>query len=236
MTRKLGEILCPITKNGKVSMLYWALGPGGHDIEEIDEFNTTGCVSASITGPKRGNWGTGTQLLPAIKYIVENVFEKTDWTMGVIITDGIIEDEEACIKYCLQLGKKLDAEGKADKLKLVLIGVGEEIDEGQLERFDDMFEGTELEDKVDIWSHGIASSMQEESDIIAVLFGELMNEEMIVADSGRVLDSNGREIISFPDGLPGKFRFILPKGCPSFTVHTPSGDVAQDISEVLRAS
>lgn len=233
IARKLGEILSGITKSGKVNMLYWALNPGGTDTEGIGEFDTAQCASADISGPKQHKMGTGTQMLPAIKYIVEDVFEKSEWTMGVIITDGIIEDEEACIKYCMVLGKKLVAENKTDKLKLVLIGVGEEVDEGQLERFDDLFEGSDLEDDVDIWSSGMAASMKNESDIIGVLFGELMSEDIDVAPSGSVLDSNGNEIKSFPDGLPGKFNFVLPAGNTSFTVHTPKGEVTQSISEVL---
>ena len=149
--------------------------------------------------------------------------------------DGIIKDEEDCMKYCMKVEKELAA-GKRKDLKLVLIGVGEEVDEGQLERFDDMFEGTDLEDDVDIWSHGIAAHMRDESDIIGVLFGELMTEELIVAPSGSIIDANDNEVMSFPDGLPGKFRFVLPKGCASFTVHTPSADVTQDISEVLETT
>jgi hypothetical protein len=107
------------------------------------------------------------------------------------------------------------------------------VDEGQLEELDDMFEGTDLEDKVDIWSHGIAAEMKDEADILGVLFGELASEDMTVADSGSVLDANGNEVASFPDGLPAKIRFTLPKGCTSFTVHTPRGDVSQDISQAL---
>jgi hypothetical protein len=233
VSRKVGEILCGITKDQTVSMLYWALGAGGEETEEIGVFDQAASRAAKIAGPKQGNWGTGTKILPPIKYVVESVFDKVEAVMGVIITDGIIEDEQAAMDYCMDLGKRLVAEKKTDKFKLVLIGVGEEVDEGQLERFDDMFEGTDLEEDVDIWSHGIAASMQDESDILGVLFGELISEETMVADSGSVLDANGNEIKSFPDGLPGKFRFELPKGQTSFTVHTARGDVTQDISEVL---
>jgi len=228
VSRKLGEILCGIARPAKVSMLYWAVGPGGDQIQSIGEFDATGCRSAAIVGPK--TWGTGTKMLPPLKHIVDGVASKADWTMAVIITDGIIEDEKDCLDYCMKVGKDLVA-GKRKPVKLVLIGVGEEVDEAQLERFDDMFEGTGLD--VDIWSHGIASSMRDESDIIGVLFGELMTEETIIAPSGSVLDSNGRDIKSFHDGLPGKFRFVLAKGNSSFTVHTPKGDVTQDISEAL---
>jgi hypothetical protein len=233
VSRKIGEILCGITKDQTTSMLYWALGAGGGEAEEIGVFDQAACRSAKITGPKQGNWGTDTKILPPIKHIVENVFDKAEAVMGVIITDGIIIDEQDAIDYCMTLGKRLVAENKTDKFKLVLIGVGEEVDEGQLERFDDMFEGTDLEEDVDIWTHGIAASMQDESDILGVLFGELISEETMVADSGSVLDANGNEIKSFPDGLPGKFRFELPQGQTSFTVHTPRGEVTQDISEVF---
>ena len=234
VARKLGTTLTGVSKSGKVSMLYWAL-KAGDGIEEIGEFDEAGCKAASITGPKKPtDWGKGTHLLPPIKYIVETVVPGADWTMGVIITDGIIEDEEACMKYCEKIGKEM-ASGKrgAESLKLVLIGVGEEVDEGQLERLDDMFEGTDLEDDVDIWSHGVAASMQDESDIVGVLFGELMTEDLIVQPSGSVLDDQGNEIASWADGLPGKFNFILPKGVTSFTVHWPGGEVTQDISEAL---
>lgn len=237
VARKLGAILCGVARSGKVSMIYWAVGANGGEIEQIGEFDEREVASADISGPStkpgtgKRNWGRGTQILPPIKHMVENVARGSDWTMGVIITDGIIEDEDAAMNYCRQLGKNLLASGKQDQLKLVLIGVGEEIDEGQLERFDDMFEGTELEDQVDLWSHGVAASMREEADIIDVLFGELMTEDIEVAPSGSVLDSQGREIASWADGLPGKITFTLPKGCTSFTVHTPAADVTQDISQ-----
>jgi hypothetical protein len=231
--RKLGEILCDVVRSGKVSMMYWAMGPGGTEVEQIGEFDSAGCANARIEGPGR-RWGTGTQMLPTLKHIVENVAAKVEWTMGVIITDGIIEDEAACINYCMQVGKKLVADKRADSLKLVLIGVGEEVDEGQLERFDDMFEGTDLADEIDIWSHGVAASMRDESDIVNVLFGELVDEESDVAPSGRVLESNGNEIKAWSDGMPAKFRFSLPKGCTSFTVDTPKGSVTQDVSEAIR--
>jgi hypothetical protein len=231
VARKLGGILCDITKNRKASMMYWALGPGGDQIKQVGEFDQAGCAAADISGQSL-NWGTGTKLLPPLKYIIDTFAKGSDFTMGVIITDGIIEDEEDCMKYCMQVGKELAA-GKRKELKLVLIGVGSDVDQDQLESFDDMFEDTDLEDDVDIWSHGIASHMKDEDDIIGVLFGELMSEDKEVASSGSILDASGNEIKSFSDGLPGKFRFILPKGETVFTVHTPNGEVTQDISEAL---
>ena len=64
-------------------------------------------------------------------------------------------------------------------------------------------------------------------------FFNLSMTSLTVADSGSILDGSGNEIKSFPDGLPGKFEFILPAGQTVFTVHTPKGEVTQDVSEVL---
>jgi len=236
VARKIGEILTDVTKDGTVSMHYWAMGQG-EGMEDIGRFNRSECDAAKIPGPKR-DWGTGTKLLPVIKNIVEKEYAQADWVMGVIITDGIIEDEQASINYCQQVGEALvkqyaSGQRRADSLKLVLIGVGDEVDVGQLERFDDMFEGTSLEGKIDLWSSGVAADMQDEDDILGVVFGELMSEEVLVADSGRVLDGKNTELCSFSDGLPGKFRFRLPKGSTSFKVTTPKGEVEQDISDAL---
>lgn len=236
VARKIGEILAEITKDGKVTMMYWAKGQG-ELTEDIGEFDVAGCQDAEIPGPKK-QWGSGTKMLPVIQRVVENEYANNDWVMSVIITDGIIEDEQDCMDYCMKVGEDLvkeiaDGKRSKDSLKLVLIGVGEEVDVGQLERFDDMFEGSPLESEMDLWSSGVAVDMQDEDDILGVVFGELMSEDLIVADSGRVVDSAGTEVASFSDGLPGKFRFSLGKGVTEFRVMTPKGDVSQDISEAI---
>jgi hypothetical protein len=232
VARKLGEILAGVTRTGKVSMLYWAMGPGGAETETIGEFDAANCLKATVNGPKKKNgWGTGTRMLPAVKFIVEDVGKDADLTLGVIITDGIIEDEADCMTYCMKLGEAI-SQGKHKQVKLVLIGVGAQINEEQLQKFNDMFETTPLKGKVDLWASGVAADMRDESDIIGVLFGELINEEMVIADSGRIV-SKGLELKNFSDGLPGKFRFILPKGHTEFTVETPGGAVTQDVSEAI---
>ena len=233
VSRKVGEILCDVTKQGTVAMMYWALGREGELLQDIGEYKTSDCATADISGPSENNWGWGTKILPPIKAIVEEHFNTVEATIGVIITDGIIQDEKEAMDYCMELGKRLVAENKTDSFKLVLIGVGDDVDANQLVKFDDMFEETDLEDDVDIWSHGVASEMKDEADILNVLFGEMMSADTIIADSGSVLDSNGNEIKSFSDGLPGKFSFVLPQGESSFTIHTPEGDVTQDVSELF---
>jgi len=230
VARKLGNILSSVSKSGKVSGIYWAVTHDGGKTMPIGEFDADGWNNANIPGPGQGNWGRGTKMLPAIKQCIEQVAKGADWTIGVVITDGIIEDEQDCINYCLKVGKEM-ASGKMKPAKLVLIGIGEEVDEDQLERFDDMFEGTGID--YDLWSHGMVASMQDEADILNVLYGELMDEDTIVAPNGRVETASGQQIATWPDGLPGKFRFVLPKGENEFTIRVPNQSVTQDISEAL---
>lgn len=230
VARKIGGILTSITRSGKVSAIYWAVSPDGGKIEEIGEYDEPGWEKASVVGPKKEKWGRGTKLLPAIQYGVERVAKGAKGTLGVILTDGIIEDEQDCIKYCLELGKKMSGH-KPEPVKLVLIGIGEEVDEGQLERFDDMFEGTGID--YDLWSSGMVESMKDEADILAVLFGELVDEESIVAATGRIETSSGRVLEEWADGLPAKFTFMLPKGEDEFVIKTPNRDVSQDVSEAI---
>gem|GEM_PF-382919 len=219
VARKVGAILTSITRSGKVSALYWAVSPDGSKIEDIGEFDEESWATAAVGGPKKEKWGRGTKLLPVIQHGIEQIAKGTKGTLGVIITDGIIEDEQECVNYCLAFGKKMSGH-KPEPVKLVLIGIGEEVDEGQLERFDDMFEGTGI--VYDLWSAGMVASMKDEADILAVLFGELVDEETVIAATGRVEDGSGNVLEEWADGLPGKFRFVLPKGGSTFIIRSAS--------------
>jgi len=230
VARKIGALLTEVTKTGKASAIYWAVSHDGSQLETIGEFDKAGWEQANITGPKKQVWGKGTKLLPAIRYCVEKIAHNTHWSIGVFTTDGVIEDEKECMDYCLKIGKEI-AVGQRNRLKLILIGVGKQIDKGQLERFDDMFENTDI--NVDLWSTGVAYSMRDEADILNVLYGELMDEDAIVAPMGEVRDSAGKVLKSWADGLPGKFRFILPQGETQFVITAGEHKIVQDISEVL---
>jgi hypothetical protein len=230
VARKLGATLTSVTKSGRVFATYWAVSPDGSKVEPIGEFDEDSWPRVPIAGPKKEKWGKGTKLLPAIRLCAEKVAAGADWTIGVIVTDGIIEDERDCVDYCLRLGRELAA-GRRKPIKLILIGIGEEVDEAQLQRFDDMFEGTGID--YDLWSHGMVASMQDEADILGVLYGELMTEETVVAPRGQVQDRTGAVLAHWTDGMPGKFRFVLPRGQTTFHIRTPSHAIVQDISEAL---
>ena len=231
VARKLGQMLCGVTRDGRCKLFYWALGMGD-EIEEIGPFDAESVAAAEICGPKDHTWGKGTKILPAVKNIVEGTEQGVSWVMGVIVTDGVVEDEAECMEYCKGLGQWLK-DNTHVTIKLVLIGLGKEVDAGQLERFDDMFENTELEGTIDLWSHGLVSDIKDEDDIVGILFGELMSEETIVAPSGKVLDADGSVVAQFSDGLPGKFTFMLPAGCSSFTLQAGGSEVVQDLASAL---
>ncbi len=231
VAQKIGSILTSVSRSGKVKGLYWAVTPEGNGIEEIGLLNSNEWLTQTIGGPSKSvGWGRGTKLLPVIKYGFENIFNGSKGTMGVIITDGIIEDENDCMSYCAQIGRSLENTGETP-FKLVLIGIGEEVDQEQLERFDDMFEGTGID--YDLWSHGMVASMKDEEDILNVLYGELITKDTIVAPSGRLETVSGKLITSWSDGMPGKFEFTLPKGETGFVIKSGNQSVVQDVSSVL---
>lgn len=233
VARKIGQTITLLSRSGKASAVYWAVNTPGDEIEAIGELDEDEWGQVTISGPTK-KWGRGTKLLPAIKYGYETVHEQSKGsvtgTFGVIITDGIIEDERACFDYCRAIGKELDGR-TPEPFKLVLIGIGAEVDQGQLTRLDNMFEGTGI--KYDLWGSGLVQSMQTEDDILAVLFGELMTEETLVAESGRVELDSGQVVKAFQDGLPGMFRFNLPENETGFIVRAKGREIRQDISEVM---
>ncbi len=232
VARKLASMLCDMTHSGHVTGLYWAVSPDGSATETIGAFDQQTWMNTSITGPKKEKWGKGTRMLPVLNWIRDDLAKQADWIMGVILTDGQIDDEQACLDICMNMGRDM-ANGAMSQLKLILIGLGEKVNKEQLERFDDMFEGTDLADAVDIWSCRPINSIENEDDIMNVLYGELMNEDTVVAPNGRVESGSGQLLGSWDQGLPGRFRFILPRGETRFVVRTPIQDVTQDCSQVI---
>jgi len=232
VARKTGELLCPITHSGRIRILYWSLGQGGAEIELVGDLDAEQCRGYPFRGPSKSKWGTGTKMLPIIKHIIEDAGKGASFTMGVIMTDGIIEDEKDCVDYCLELGRRLKA-GMQPPVRLILLGLGEMVDEAQFDRFDNMFGDTSLGNEVDLWACGLAASMQDEDDIFNLLFGDLFSEDAVIAESGLVVDDNGSIVAAFPEGLPIRFSFILPEGCREFTVRSSRWEVTQDLSGVL---
>src|SRR5204862_7117760 len=131
---------------------YWAVGPGGSRIQEIGDLTGDQAEQHIFVPPN--DFGTGTQLLPAVEHFV-NRFKDAPWGFYVFITDGELHDLEAVKEYSTRLAKDVAA-GRRKPLKFVLIGVGDSINEGQMEELDDLDTGTEI----DLWDHKIAAHMR----------------------------------------------------------------------------
>ena len=106
-------------------------------------------------------------------------------------------------------------------VKLVLIGVGEDVDPRQLEELDDLPDTMDL--PVDVWDHKIVSQMRNLTDI----FAEVVDENTVVAASGRILDDRGGVAIEYTDGVPAIMKFALPLDANSFTLEVGGQTVTQ---------
>src|SRR5438309_10216951 len=78
-----------IDADGGTTCIYWAAGPGGGQIEVVGDL-TADQAEQHVFGPPR-QFGTGTQLLPAVRYFVDR-FESAPWGFYVFITDGALPD------------------------------------------------------------------------------------------------------------------------------------------------
>ena len=208
-----------IDADGGTTLIYWACGPAGDQIEEAGDFTADEARIAGYNGPKQ--WGNGTQLLPGVRYFVER-FDDAEWGFYVFITDGKIDDLEAVKNYTADLSRRIGA-GKAKPVKCVLIGVGPDIDQSQMQQLDDLPE--ELDLPVDIWDHKIAIDMRDLKDI----FAEVVDEAAIVAPNGRILDDSGQVAANFSDGVPTLLRFSLPLNAQSFTLEVGSNRIDQKL-------
>lgn len=209
-----------IDADGGTSVIYWACGDKGDQIEEMGDLTADQARSASYAGPQ--NWGEHTHLLPALRYFVER-FADAEWGFYVFVTDGRLDDLEAVKNYTADLSRRVAA-GTAKPIKCVLIGVGEHVDEAQMEQLDDLPDALGLE--VDIWDHKIACTMRDLRDI----FAEVVDENAMVAPTGRVFDDAGNVAKTWNDGVPTMLVFSLPVGSKTFTLEVAGQRIEQSIS------
>ncbi len=142
--------------------------------------------------------------------------------MYVFITDGRLDDLEEVKQYCVQLAHEI-ADQKRHDLKFVLIGVGDHIDEEQMEELDDLETGTDL----DLWDHKIAKEMKQ----LAEIFAEVVSETMIIVPGdGIIKDANENVVKDYRDsGLPALMWFDLPVRSSWFTLHVGKQVVTQPL-------
>lgn len=205
--------------DGGTTVIYWACGDGG-GTEVVGDFTAEQCAALRLGGPSHSAFGDGTRLTPAVRYFADR-FVDAKRGMYVFVTDGRLDDLAEVKSYTIELARAVAA-ARRNPIKCVLIGVGPDIDESQMEQLDDLETGT----GVDIWDHKIAAEMRGLSEI----FAEVVTENHIVAPSGRILDVDGRVVREFKDGLPAKVKFRLPKSSSHFDLEVPGGRIRQVVA------
>jgi hypothetical protein len=209
-----------VDADGGTTCIYWATGPGGGKVEEIGDFRAEEAEQHTFGPPKQ--FGTGTQLLPAVKYFVER-FKDAPWGFYVFITDGELHDLDDVKAYTAKLAREITA-GLRNPLKFVLIGIGKQINEKQMEELDDLDTGT----NVDLWDH----KLSEELTRLEQIFAEVVDENARVAERGRILDPNGKVIRDYSDvGVPAKLEFEVPAGTQYFTLEVNNSRINQGLSD-----
>ncbi len=232
VTRTMAAYLSNFSSDSRCEVVYWACNPDGSAVEPLAAVTAADAGTLAVTGPKKHPWGKGTKLLPPVKHFVEAAFKDAPWAICVFVTDGVIDDLDAVKAYCRTFAQEI-ATGRRAFIKLVLIGIGEEVNERQMEELDDMFEGSGLVDPkgndIDLWDHKLASEMKKVEEI----FAEVVSQNTIVAASASVRNQADALCKDYSNGLPAILRFKLPKGSTSFTLSYPGGSVTQDITEGL---
>lgn len=209
-----------IDADGGTTCVYWATGQDGFQIEVVGDLRAEQAETFDFRGPR--DFGTGTQLLPAVTYFVDR-FKDAPWGFYVFITDGELFDLDAVKDYSTQLAREVAA-GRRNPVKFVLIGLGADANERQMEDLDDLDTGTDI----DLWDHKMAAHMRQLQEI----FAEVVDRNARVADNGKILDPRGRVVKNYSDsGLPAYLTFDMPAGAGYFTlevngqrIHQPLGD------------
>ena len=205
-------------EDGNTTVIYWATGSGGTDIELVGDLTAYQVEQNDFSGPKE--FGSKVKLLPAVRYFVER-FVQANWGMYVFLTQGVIDDLGEIKEYTIRLADEIAA-GRRNDLKLVLIGVGSKVDKSHLELLDNL----DTEAAIDLWDYRIAAEMKD----VLEIFTELSDANTIVAPRGRVLDPAGQIIADYTaHGVPALITFSLPVGAKSFMVELPDGTITQPI-------
>jgi hypothetical protein len=209
-----------IDSDGGTTCIYWATGNNGTQIEVVGDLTADQAEQHVFRGPH--DFGTGTQLLPAVRYFVDR-FKDAPWGFFVFVTDGELFDLEEVKRYSTQLAREVAA-GRRRPVKFVLIGVGPDVNEKQLEELDDLDTGTE----VDLWDHKMAAEMR----VLQEIFAEVVDRNARIAEGGRILDPSGKVIRDFRDtGVPAVLRFVMPRGSTHFVLEVNGQRIVQALAD-----
>jgi len=213
----VGYLAGNLDADGGTTLIYWACGDGSV-IEEVGDFTEAQCKSLCLEGPKK-SFGIKTNLVPAIKYFV-NRFADAKNGMYIFITDGKLDDLPEVKNLTTQIAHEI-SQGKRNPVKFVLIGVGDSVDEKQMEELDNLDTGTDM----DLWDHKIAKEMR----ALVEIFSEVVEENQIIAPTGIIVDSSGKKVKVFSDGLPAKINVSMDASSEWFELEVAGRRIRQTL-------
>lgn len=203
--RKILEYLATKDRNGQLRVAYWSNG-----VEVLGELRGIDAKSFRFEGPQRM---AGTHLAPVmrdyVKYLREQVKEGARRGLAVIITDGQIQDEQDVDRTSREIATEI-ATGRLPRVSFILVGVGSDVDEEQMERMCHK----EYKGVGHLWCHRIATEIAQMSELVA----SLVDETMTVAAGGTVYDENMKVIKVYEGRLPALLEFQVPEGSKNFTL------------------
>ena len=217
------EYLASKDRNGVLRVAYWATGDGS-ELEVIGELTGAQAKDYKFPGPRF--YGKDTVMLPVLRdYIACIRGEVTNGArrgLAVIITDSQVHDAADVKEYSAQVAKEIAA-GRLPRLNFVLVGVGDQIDEEQMEEIcHEEFPGIGH-----LWCHRVADRMEEMAELVAVL----VDQTMTVAAGGTIYDDKGNVLKVYEARLPAVLEFKVPEGCTSFTLEVAGQRFTQPIPE-----
>ncbi len=218
------EYLATKDRDGVLRVAYWATGSGA-DLEVVGDLDGSKAKQYKFPGPR--SYGKATILLPVLRDYVAHIKREAAERgarrgLAVIVTDSQLSDPDDVIAYTQQVAKEVAA-GRMPRVNFVLLGVGEQVDEEQMERI-----GHEEYPGVGhLWCHRHADRLEEMAELVAVL----VDETMTVAAGGTIYDNKGKVIKEYEGRLPAVLQFEVPAGCMEFTLEVGGQRFTQPLAE-----
>ncbi|NNC17294.1 VWA domain-containing protein [Corallococcus exiguus] len=217
------EYLANKDRDGKVRVTYWACGDGTQ-LEMVGDLTGPQAKGYRFPGPK--SYGKATVMLPVLRdfvaHIKQQVGEGAKRGLAVIITDSQINDAHDVTAYATQVAKEI-ASGRLPRINFVFMGVGEHVDEEQMEEISH----TTYPGVGHLWCHRHADRMEEMAELVAVL----VDETMTVAAGGTVYDEQGNVLKTYEGRLPAVLEFEIPPTCKRFTLEVAGQRFDQPVPE-----
>jgi hypothetical protein len=218
------EYLATKDRNGRLRVAYWACGRNGDEVQVVGELLGKDVKRYKFPGPHQ--LGGGTVLTPALRdyvsYLKKEVPNGARRGCAVIVTDGALHDADDVKEFTTKLVKEI-VSGKCPRTSFVLVGVGDQVDEEQLEEI----AHEEYAGVGHVWCHRHAAEIRNVAEIVAVL----VDENMTVAAGGTIYDDKGKIVKTYEGRLPAVLEFEVGEGARSFTLEVNGQRYTQPLPE-----